>query len=184
MIPLLLIGAGALVGGLSMQRKRGGNPGPPLNGGGAVDPDEVESLARAITSEAGSKPLPVRTAIGWTIRNAAAKYKKSITAFICNPCGRQGDKQADGTRRKFASTQEATAVNRQLAAQILSQPRSKDPTRGATAFIEPALQDQMNARWKAGKSDRRFKPYAEVRATWIAQGSQPRGMVGPFEFFA
>lgn len=179
MIPLVLIGGGLLAVGLRVAL-RGGSPveravrNPDDDAGTAMS--EADALARVITSEAGTKSLAERVAVGWAVRNSAAKSKKTIIGLVCTPtCGRQW-----GGVRKFSSRQPATAANLKLAAQILAAPKSADPTKGATHFFEPREQDRLVAQGLPGY---RFNS-AQLRQRWLSQGSKPRGAVGAFEFFA
>jgi len=168
MFPLIVVGVGMMSAGVFMRRREG-------EGGALLTrSDEVASLARVLTSEAGSGPVAERTAIGWAVRNRARKAKKTITALVCTPCGPQGP------GRPFSSRQAPTQVNLQLAEQIIAAPQSADPTSGATSFFEPKQQDLLVAKGLPGYK----RTAAAVRAKWIAEGAKPKGSVGRFEFFA
>jgi hypothetical protein len=62
---------------------------------------------------------------------------------------------------------------------ILSMPAEADPTRGATSFIEPELQDKLVAQGVAGYR----LTYVQVRDRWMKGGQRPMGRVGRFEFW-
>lgn len=175
MIPLVLIGAGLVAAGVRAELRRGSR----IRG---LAPDDIDALARVITSEAGSGSLAEKRAIGWTVRNRAAKARKSIAQLVCAPCGPQEP------GRPFSSRQPATAEARRIAAEILAAPPGGDPTAGATAFFEPALQDKLakagGIRTPEGKVVKYTKDAKTIRAKWIAEGQRPRGSVGRFEFFA
>ena len=137
--------------------------------------DEVEALARVITSEANGYTEAERTAIAWTVRNRAAKRRVSIAKLVCTPtCG----PCCDG--RPFSSAREATATNRELARRVLAVPAAADPTHGATAFFEPRVQDRLVEEKRAGY---RFTS-TELRQRWRHEGQVQRGTVGAFEFWS
>jgi hypothetical protein len=147
--------------------------------------DETEALARVITSEAARYSLAERTAIAWTARNRARKRGITLVRLVCSPCGPQGP------GRPFASSRPATAENVRLAREVIAAPQSADPTGGAVAFYEPAVQDKLvaeNRRLIAAGQPPKYPGYrldsAEVRAKWIREGQRPMGTVGAFEFFA
>lgn len=137
--------------------------------------DEADALARVITSEADRYSLAERRAIAWTVRNRARKRSTTIVKLVCSPtCGPQGP------ARPFSSARPATAVNLALAHEVLAAPQNDDPTHGALAFFEPAVQDRLVAQGRPGY---RYTS-AELRAKWQREGQQTKGAVGAFEFFA
>jgi hypothetical protein len=214
-LPLLLIGGG--VGAIAAVIASGfgeGEPAPPLElpdlgtgaistvpdapppvAGTALDPDEVEALARVIASEAGGGTRAEKLAIGWTERNRALALGRSLYAIFF-PWREQ-----KGANPPASSARPATDDTRSVAREVLSAPQAQDPTQGATAFFEPKLQDIL---FKAGALARqgqtgkrvidgvtisnieRFTKYtkdaATVRASW--GGDQTiYAVAGRFEFW-
>ena len=79
--------------------------------------DEVDALARVITSEADGYSEVERTAIAWCVRNRARKRGTSIAKLVCTPtCG----PCCHG--RPFSSARPSTVVNRELAVRVLGAP--------------------------------------------------------------
>lgn len=184
---LLAVGAGAVgVAMLVRRRQRLAMPAskrtdsaPPGDAPPEPHPataiDEVDALARVMTSEADRYTEPERTAIAWSVRNRARKRRTSIANLVCSPsCGPccQG--------RPFSSARPATAINRQLAANVLAAPLADDPTYGATSFFEPRVQDLLVA---AGRPGYRFTS-DQLRERWRKDGQGSRISVGAFEFWA
>jgi len=146
---------------------------PPFDG---VPPtNDIEALARVITSEVDSYSLKERLVVAWTVRNRAHRRRTSIVNLVCSPtCGRccKG--------RPFSSYRAPSAKALELARDILEQPASEDPTQGAVAFLEPALED-----WLATHGDPRPRRTADqVRAQWIADGQKRLGTVGRIELWS
>ncbi|HEX4352786.1 MAG TPA: hypothetical protein VHZ95_07735 [Polyangiales bacterium] len=140
----------------------------------ATEVDEVEALARVITSEANGYSAEECTAIAWTVRNRARKRGVSIAKLVCSPnCG----PCCNG--RPFSSAREPTDVNRELARRIIAAPDGDDPTGGATSFFEPRVQDQLVAQHRAGY---RFTS-AQLRTRWQRGGQRQIGSIGAFEFW-
>jgi hypothetical protein len=136
--------------------------------------DDVDGLARVITSEANGYTEAERMAIAWTVRNRARKRGASIAQLVCSPCG------AQGKGRPFSSARAATETNRALARRVLAAPQSEDPTRGATAFFEPRVQDRLVADGHPG-----YRLTADqVRAKWQREGEQMLGTVGRFDLWS
>jgi hypothetical protein len=151
--------------------RRTDDGGPPL-----FLPDEVEALARVITSEAGNGPLGERMALAWIARNRARARRPaiSIARLVCSPCG-----ESSGNARPFSTRMPATPQNRELAALILASPQSEDPTQGATSCFEPGLQDRLHAAGKPGhKLDARG-----IRYCWLRSGLDYYGSVGRWDLF-
>jgi hypothetical protein len=147
--------------------RRADDGGPAIHIG-----DDVEALARVITNEAGDGAMDERVAIGWIARNLAARRGQSIARVYCWPCG------ARGPARPFSTRDPASAANRELAAIILASPPGDDPTRGATAALDPRHQDQLaRATFTAGGFDARA-----VRRRWL-RTSDYYGTVGRFDLF-
>lgn len=137
--------------------------------------NDVEALARVVTSEANGYSEAERIAIAWTVRNRARKRGVSIAKLVCSPkCGPCCDV------RPFSSAREATAANRELARRVLAAPSPTDPTNGATAFFEPHVQDVLVSQNRPGY---RFTS-DQLRQRWRRDGQQPHGTVGAFEFWA
>lgn len=182
----LVVGGAAIVAALLWPRDRDDNgralralePGepPPSPAPRVFISDEIEALARVIASEAGSKRYSddERRAIGWTVRNRARRRKTTIARMVCQPCG------PCCRGRPFASSQPATDDTRRLAREILAAPVEQDPTGGARAFFEPAVQDRLVAERRPGY---RFDS-ATLRAKWMREGQHYLSTVGAFEFWA
>lgn len=137
--------------------------------------DEAEALARVITSEASGYSEAERVAIAWSVRNRARKRGVSIARLVCSPtCG----PCCNG--RPFSSARKATAVNRELARRVLADSPSDDPTRGATAFFEPRVQDKLVAERRAGY---RFTSQ-QLRQRWARAGQREGRTIGAFEFWS
>jgi spore germination cell wall hydrolase CwlJ-like protein len=136
--------------------------------------DEIDALARVITSEADGYSESERLAIAWTVRNRARRKSVSILQLVCSPaCGRQGK------GRPFSSARRATEANRALARRVLTAPQSEDPTHGATAFFEPKVQDKLVAQGFPGYR----LTSADVRSKWKREGQEQRATVGRFELW-
>jgi len=162
---------------LRSRRELGGHASaaPSTSADGPHAADDVEALARVITSEADRYSLAERRAIAWTVRNRARKRRKTITELVCTPtCGSQGP------GRPFSSARPATSANLILAREVLAAPQSDDPTVGALAYFEPAVQDRLVAQGRPGY---RFDSSA-LRRRWEGQGQQQLATVGAFEFWA
>lgn len=136
--------------------------------------DDVEALARVITSEANGYTERERIAIAWAVRNRAQKRRVSITQLVCSPtCGPccQG--------RPFSSARAATDSNRALARHVLAAPQWEDPSFGATAFFEPSVQDRLVAQHHDGY---RFTS-DQLRERWRREGQRQIASIGAFEFW-
>ena len=140
--------------------------------------DETEALARVIHSEAASHTVAERLAVAWVARNKARKRGITVAELVCQPCGRQGGKMANGKRRTFSSARpkgrRAPAKARAQAAAVLAAPTWMDPTRGATTIFEPAEQNRLH---KQGRV--RFTA-AQIRQRW----GGVKGRVGRWEYFS
>jgi hypothetical protein len=160
----------APVGGAALPawNRKAGEADPPLH-----IPDDVEALARVITSEVGRGPIVERVAIGWVARNRARKHGVGVARLVCQPCGK-----SSGNRRPFSSARPATLENRELAALILASPQGDDPTGGATSCFEPALQDRLHA---AGKNGHGLDARG-IRYCWLRRMDY-YGSVGRWDLF-
>ncbi len=142
-LPILLLGAGVGVAvTLALASMDSAEPAPPIempgpvaSGGSgiALDPKEIEALARTIASEAGSGTSAEQKAIAWTVRN---RFRGGSIYNTQYPWRSQ-----KGSNPPFASGRDATATSRQVAEQVLKADQSVDPTGGATSFFEPRMQD-------------------------------------------
>lgn len=103
--------------------------------------DDVEALARVMTSELGSGSDEERRAIGWCVRERASIAGKSIYDLEA-PAGQWGEQGAHPPR-PFSSRQPANARDTALATDILLQPLSKNPYPDAAQFFEPGAQDTL-----------------------------------------
>jgi hypothetical protein len=133
--------------------------------------DDVEALARILTSEAGSHTVRERLAVGWLARNRARKKRTTIARMVCTPCG-------PGAGRGFSTRLPATTKNRELAALILATPAAEDPTGGATSGFEPELQDRL---YRAGRKGYRLDARG-VRMKWL-RSMDYYGTVGHWDLF-
>ena len=139
----------------------------------AEDLTEAEALGRVITSEANSHTLAERSAVGWAVRNRAQRRKTTIAKMMCTPeCG------PCCKGRPFSSARPTTDENLSLARYILAAPQSDDPILGASAILEPALQDKLHA---DGRTD--HKTADEVRKKWAAGGQRYIATVGRWELW-
>ena len=103
------------------------------------DLDDVEALARVVTSEANGYSESERIAIAWCVRNRAKKRRVAIAKLVCSPtCG-----PCCNSRKPFSSAREAATTNRELARRVLATSQSDDPTHGATAFAGSRVQDKL-----------------------------------------
>jgi hypothetical protein len=137
------------------------------------DLDEIEALARVITSEADGHTLAERAAVGWAVRNRARRRRTTIAKMVCTPeCG----PCCDG--RPFSSARPAKDRDRELAAYILAAPQEMDPTGGASAILEPDELDRLAA---AGVP--KHRPSRIVRQEWAARGQKHIGTVGRWELW-
>ncbi len=162
--------SGASTAPLPAWNRRTDDGGPPL-----VIADDVEALARVISSEVGHGPLAERVAMGWIARNRALERKgsASVAHLVCSPCG-----ESSGNARPFSTRQPATASSRELAAMILASPQSEDPTQGATHCFEAGLQDRLHAAGRPGhRLDARGIRYCRLR------GLDYYGTVGRWDLF-
>jgi hypothetical protein len=145
---------------------------------GRAPANDTEALARVLASEVGSNrkhyTLQERLVVGWAVRNRARQRKTTIVKLVCSPtCGRQQG-------RPFSSYEAPTQADLELARDILSRPQSDDPTDGAGAFFEPALQDLL-----VSQGDPRHRLTADqVRARWLAGGQKQLGSVGRIELWS
>lgn len=131
--------------------------------------DDVEALARILTSEAGSHSVEERLAVGWTARNRARRRRTTIARMVCNPCG-------PSAGRGFSTRLPARRKNRELAALILATPLGEDPTGGAISAFEPVLQDRL---YRSG----RYRYDARgVRRKWLREMDY-YGTVGHWDLF-
>ncbi len=133
--------------------------------------DESEALARIIQSEIGHGSPKQQRHVAWAARNLANERGESIAEMVCSPCGPQK------RGRPLSTRQRPTEAQRTLAKAILATPLRRDPTGGATHFLNPRLQDKLAARKKRGY---RGKGYNAVRRRWQKQyGWQRYYRLGP-----
>ncbi len=160
---LLLLGGAALIVYALMSSGPAGVP---------ASSADLESLARMITSEAGGQTVAEKTAIAYSALNHARADGLSF-ADASNGNGPQGGS------RPWSTSQNATAADRILATQILAAYPGNDPTHGATAFFEPAAQDQLYAAGHAG-----YNYDAQgIRDRWTSGGQALVAVVGRWEFY-
>lgn len=119
--------------------------------------NDAEALARVIRSEMGNGTKRQRLHIGWATRNLAQERGQTVSEMACRPCGPQK------RGRPVSSRQEALEHDRILARQILASPQKKDPTNGATHFVNPRLQDRLARNEHPGYKD---NSYRVLRRRW------------------
>ncbi len=148
---------------------------------------DVEALSRVLGSEAGAHNYTraERYAIGRTVVNRARRYGKSVFDLLA-PLGRQ----QNGADPPFSTARASTDDDRRLARRILRNPEAHDPTHGAGAFFEPAVQTFAVERGRLYRSDPakyaayyRFRNYFrtvdEIRRSW----GRMLARIGRFEFY-
>ena len=112
---------------------------------------DVYALASAMLSEERTRTGQI--AVGWAVRNFCTRHRCGVAAQLLKSVrrgrrqpshGHFGSQEAPG---KWASTARApTATMLILAREILSEsPRIPDPTEGAEAWDNPALQNRKHA---------------------------------------
>jgi len=150
-------------------------------------PDDVEALGRVLASEAGAARYSraERVAIGWAVRNRAARNDATVYALLA-PLGRE----QRGSDPPMSTAQLATAADYATAREVLTAPKTSDPTHGAGAFFEPDVQTIAVERGRLYRSDpQRYAAYArfakyrrtvdEIRASW----GRMLARIGRFEFY-
>jgi hypothetical protein len=111
---------------------------------------EVYALASCMQSEESRRPGQV--AVGWAVRNYCRRHRCSVADQLLKSVSHGRRRASHGhfasqeSAGKWASTARApTAGTLVLAQEILSdRPRVPDPTGGATAWDNPALQDRKH----------------------------------------
>jgi hypothetical protein len=140
--------------------------------------NDENALARILRSEVGSGPLVERVAIAWVARNRARARGVSIRRMVCWPTCGPGGVHGEA-RRPFSSRLSARESDLQVAREVLAAPQSADPTDGAIAAFEPALQDQLYREKRPG-----YRFDAEgIRKRWAKEGLRLYGKVGRWELF-
>lgn len=163
-IRLVIIAALLCAGGLAFHRATRVDPAPMVS-------DEVEALARVIRSEIGIGTPQQQLHVAWATRNLAASRGQTVAEMACQPCG----PQVRG--RPVSSRQRATPADRALARLVLEADVRLDPTGGATHFVNPALQDELA---KKGRAGYRNRPYRYIRKVWTrSYGWEPYYRLGP-----
>jgi hypothetical protein len=121
--------------------------------------DEDEALARVIQSEIGNGTKTQQRHVAWTARNLAREQGQSIAEMVCSPCGPQQ------RGRPISSRQLPNDSHREIAQQVLEKPAGRDPTGGATHFLNPQLQNSLARSGKRSGYD--GNSYRKVRRRWI-----------------
>jgi len=133
--------------------------------------DEAEALARVLQSEIGNGTQTQQRHVAWTARNLAEERDQTIAQMVCSPCGPQQ------RGRPMSSRQEPTDAHREIARKVLAKPPGRDPTGGATHFVNPRLQNKLARRGKRPGYD--GNTYRKVRRRWRRQyGWQPYYRLG------
>jgi hypothetical protein len=155
------------------------------------DENEVTALGRVLHSECGGSTSEEREAIGWAVRQYAARRRATIYYLEHDRPG--GWAAQRGSNPPFSSRQPARQRDLDDAAALLARPLSDAPD-SADHFFEPALQDLLARRGAAYRADpaahpewERFRYYyltaEQVRAKWRARGEVYIRTVGKFEFW-
>ena len=133
---------------------------------------EVEVLARVIHSEIGTGTRKQKIHVAWVARNLAAESDQSLAAMVCSPCGPQE------RGRPLSTLQEPTDSERELARKVLRAKSRRDPTGGATHFINPRLQNKLA---KSGRlAGYKGNTYQKVSRRWKrSYGWEPYYRLGP-----
>lgn len=124
-------------------------------------PEDNETLARVIASEAGGEPVNIQTAVAYATMNAARKKGTSVTALVKFPDGKYGSqnryivvqrknpKTGKMEPKKVgaycASGKPALPQHRSLAAKVIAR-TVPDVTRGAVQYDSPQAQRKLLAK--------------------------------------
>lgn len=133
---------------------------------------DTETLARVIRSEIGVGTAKQQLHVAWVARNLAREAGQPLSEMVCHPCGPQR------RGRPLSTLQDPLDSDRKLARRVLRASKDKDPTGGATHFINPLLQDRLA---KSGKrSGYKGRSYKRVRRIWRrSYGWEPYYRIGP-----
>ena len=133
---------------------------------------DSDCLARVIRSEIGVGTPKQRLHVAWAARNLAAEKGLSLAKLACSPVGPQG------RSRPLSSIQPATPSDSRVARKVLALPSKRDPTRGATHFINPRLQNKF-AR-TGTRPGYKGRSYRKIRRRWKRMyGWEPYYRLGP-----
>ena len=157
-------------------------PAPPK-----VDANDLVALAAVLHSEASAPRYTddERYAIGRAVMNRARRKRKSVYDLLA-PLGRE----QLGANPPFSTARAGDQRDLALAERLLRDSDAPDPTHGAGAFFEPAVQDDLKRRGDLYRSDpvryasnRRWAKYHksadQIRASWGPMLAR----VGRFEFY-
>ncbi len=149
--------------------------------------NDLVALAAVLHSEAAAPKYTdeERYAIGRTVMNRAGRRRRSVYDLLA-PLGRE----QLGADPPFSTARTPAAVDFALAERLLTEKDAPDPTHGAGAFFEPAVQDELKRRGDLYRSDpvryaeyRRWKKYRksadQIRASWGPMLAR----IGRFEFY-
>jgi len=153
----------------------------------AVDANDLVALAAVLHSEASAPKYTddERYAIGRAVLNRARRKRKSVYDLLA-PLGRE----QLGANPPFSTARAGDQRDLTLADRLLRDSDTPDPTHGAGAFFEPAVQDDLKRRGDLYRSDpsryasyRRWAKYRksadQIRASWGPMLAK----VGRFEFY-
>jgi len=153
----------------------------------AVDANDLVALAAVLHSEASAPTYTddERYAIGRAVLNRARRKHKSVHDLLA-PLGRE----QLGANPPFSTARVGDQRDLALADRLLRDSDAPDPTHGAGAFFEPAVQDDLKRRGDLYRSDpvryasyRRWAKYRksadQIRASWGPMLAR----VGRFEFY-
>ncbi len=116
--------------------------------------DDVEALARVVRSEIGTGTKKEQVHVAWAARNLASEKGVGISKMVCSPCGPQRK------GRPLSSAQPALESDRVVARRVLAASLGRDPTGGATHFINPVLQDKLAKEKRRGYVDSSYRVVA------------------------
>lgn len=133
---------------------------------------DSDCLARVIRSEIGVGTPKQRLHVAWAARNLAAEKGVSLSQLACSPVGPQG------RSRPLSSIQPATESDLRVARKVLALSTKRDPTRGATHFINPRLQNKFARTGK--RPGYKGRSYRKIRRRWKRMyGWEPYYRLGP-----
>ena len=137
------------------------------------------ALARALRSEHGSSSATIRTWVAWAIKNSVKAgsnvFEKLTKSASMTSSGLFATQISD---LRYASTaQGPTMDDIEIARNVLRSGIQSDPTRGATNFFSPRLQDSLYAKAQAGVAQYASikKDAAGIIAKWVSGGLSVRG---------
>ena len=124
------------------------------------------TLSRFLGSEAGSRPLAEKAAIGWTIWNKAGRDPGRLLTLATRVSGQDtglyGMQGMPDGRNRYASTRQDPTDRDVYVASMIMSGNWSDLSRGADQFYNPSAQLAAHRRWSACMTSR----YGTNTATW------------------